>query len=76
MQDREGGIYYKGKTSRELRISTLATYTWRNDKKKDVLEKRRKNSFYKYSSEELLDRSSGGHQRLFSPCSHKTGYEE
>jgi len=33
-----GRDIYKGETSRESHISTLATYTWRNDKKKEVLE--------------------------------------
>ena len=65
---------YKGKTSRELRISTtLATYTWRNDRN---FRKEKKNSFYKYSSEELSERGSSNHQCLFSQYSHKTGYEE
>jgi len=40
-----GRDIYKGETSRESRISTLATYTWRNDKKKEVLEKKRKKKF-------------------------------
>ena len=66
--DREGDGYLKEKKLvAKLCISKLATYTKGNDKK---------NPFYKCSGEELSERSSSNHQRLFSPYSHKTGCEE